>query len=305
MTPPRLQRTLVRPATVTGRAYWSGCTTRVEFRPAPPDSGLFFVRDDIATDSPQPIHVDAACRQPASRRTVLANGSGDDVSMVEHVLASLSGLGVDNCEIGVTSAEMPAFDGSALAFVEAIEEAGLVEQGAVAPILTVQKPVRCGDDQSWIEARPPLGGGLTIEYRLDYGPDSPIGNQWLVVDMTQRAFRFEVAAARTFLLESEATALKSQGLGAHVTPKDLMIFRDTLLDAETGEENRQPIDNQLRFSDECVRHKILDVVGDLALAGRPIAGHIVASCSGHRLNGDLVEALIESHPGTPSFRRTA
>ncbi len=302
MTPPRLQRTLVRPAAVTGRGYWSGSATQVEFRPASPDSGLFFVRDDLATEKDSgPIIVNVARRQPASRRTVLANPAGDEVSMVEHVLASLAGLGVDNCEIGVTSAEMPAFDGSALAFVEAIEGVGLVEQGAVARTLTVQKPIRCGDDQNWIEARPPLAGGLTIEYRLDYGDDSPVGRQWLVVDLTQHAFRNDIAPARTFLLESEAAALVSQGLGSHVTAQDLMIFRDSIQE----EEDRQPIDNRLRFADECVRHKILDVVGDLTLAGRPIAGHVVACCSGHRLNGDLVEALLASHPNNQSFRRTA
>ena len=112
---------------------------------------------------------------------------------------------------------------------------------------------------------------------------------------------FRSSPARTFLLESEAAALVSQGLGSHVKAQDLMIFRDAI----ESEEDRQPIDNRLRFADECVRHKILDVVGDLALAGRPIAGHIVAYCSGHRLNGDLVEALLKSHPDSQSFRRTA
>lgn len=303
---PRLQRTLVKPATVEGRGYWTGRETRVEFRPASVDSGIVFVRDDLATDSPAAdlearVPAIVSRRQPATRRTVLANAAGAEVAMIEHVMAALAGLGIDNCEVGVTSAEMPACDGSSVAFVDAIDQAGVTEQAAHSRPLVIQRPVRCSNGSAWVEARPPLGDGLSIEYRLDYGAGSSIGRQWLVVELDEPTFRFEVAPARTFLLESEAEAITSQGLGGHVTPQDLLIFRDR----PSSPDECEPIDNPLRYTDECVRHKILDVVGDLALAGRPLVGHIVACCSGHRLNGDLVEALLASHPVDLPRRRSA
>lgn len=302
MSPPRLQRTLAGPARVEGRGYWTGREARVEFRPAAPGAGLYFVRDDQVGVLDDPLTpVDVSRRQPATRRTVLRGDGGAEVAMIEHVVGALAGLGVDNCEIGVSSVEMPGCDGSAAPFVEAIDAAGMVDQQAVSQPLVVTRPVRCGDGDVWIEARPPLGPGLTIEYRLDYGPESAIGRQWLVEAIDEDAFRFQIAPARTFLLESEAQSLRSQGLGTHVTPSDLLIFRD---DPQSDAE-RAPIDNELRYADECVRHKILDVVGDLALAGRPIVGHIVACCSGHRLNGDLVEELIASHPESAPRRLSA
>ncbi|TWT48632.1 UDP-3-O-acyl-N-acetylglucosamine deacetylase [Botrimarina hoheduenensis] len=315
MIPPRLQRTLAGVATVEGRGYWTGERSRVEFRPAAPGSGRYFVRDDFPVESRAITPATVAYRLPATRRTVLADagvkGPVAEVAMVEHVLAALAGLGVDNCEIGVTATEMPGCDGSAAPFIEAIDEVGFIDQAAVATPLVVTKPVRCGDERSWIEARPPMGRGLTIEYRLDYGAATSVGRQWLVVEVDEPTFRYEIAPARTFVLESEAQALVAQGLGSHVTPQDLLIFRDT-----PGQDSAAgPIDNPLRYPDECVRHKILDVIGDLALAGRPIIGHIVACCSGHRLNGDLVEALLATHPQTapgsgpqqdhPSVRRSA
>lgn len=302
MAPPRLQRTLAGPARVEGRGYWTGREVGVEFRPAPVGSGVKFVRDDLVGElSDATVPVAVSRRQPATRRTVLRGAGGAEVAMIEHVVAALAGLGVDNCEVGVTSAEMPGCDGSAAPFVEAIDRAGLVEQSAISDPLVVQRPVRCGDPRRWIEARPPMGPGLTIEYRLDYGADSAIGRQWLVVSLDEDAFRYEIAAARTFILESEAEALRTQGLGSHVTASDLLIFRD----APATDEERAPIDNPLRYADECVRHKILDVVGDLALAGRPIVGHIVACCSGHRLNGDLVESLLATHADRSDHRRSA
>ena len=302
MSPPRLQRTVAAPTRVEGRGYWSGEEVTVEFRPAPAGAGVWFVRDDLVGRVRDPrVEAVYSRRQPAARRTVLRGAGGAEVAMVEHVIASLSGLGVDNCEVGVTAAEMPGCDGSAAPFVSAIDSVGLVEQQAISDPLVVTRPVRCGDDSRWIEARPPMGGGLSIEYRLDYGPDSAIGRQWLVAEIDPDSFRYEICAARTFLQESEAHALRAEGLGEHVAPSELLIFRD----APANDAERAPIDNSLRYADECVRHKILDAVGDLALAGRPIVGHIVACCSGHRLNGDLVERLVATHPDRLSRRRSA
>jgi UDP-3-O-acyl N-acetylglucosamine deacetylase len=290
MTQSRTQHTLARPVSVRGIGYWSGQEVRVEFRPAPLGEGRYFVRDDLPEAPRIAAHVSQ--RSDAQRRTVLAAGDAK-IEMVEHVLAALAGLEVDNCEIGVTSSEMPGCDGSAAAFVDAIQQAGLRAQpGFVSPIV-IDKPIRCGDERKWIEARPPLGSRMSIEYGLDYGPGSAIGAQWLVTELEPMAFTAELAPARTFLLKAEADALTAQGLGGHVTPQDLLIFG---LDG--------PIDNPLRYDDECVRHKMLDVVGDLSLAGRPILGHIVACRSGHQLNGQLVAEILANVQDS-SQRRSA
>lgn len=287
----RTQHTIARPASVRGTGYWSGEEVRVEFRPAPVGAGRFFVRDDLP-QSPR-IPATVAYRVDAQRRTVLTN-DGVTVEMVEHVLAALAGLEVDNCEIGVTSSEMPGCDGSAAAFVEEIATAGLRPQPGYVRPLVVKRPIRCGAGGKWVEARPPLDENITIEYRLDYGPDSYIGSQWQITELEPVAFMAELAPARTFLLKEEADALIERGVGQHVSPKELLIF---------GPDG--PIGNVLRYDDECVRHKILDVVGDLSLAGRPIVGHIVANCSGHQLNGELVAALLADEEQHETKKRTA
>ncbi len=134
---------------------------------------------------------------------------------------------------------------------------------------------------------------MSIEYGLDYGPGNAIGAQWLVTELEPVAFTAELAPARTFLLKAEADALTAQGLGGHVSPQDLLIF---------GPDG--PIDNPLRYEDECVRHKMLDVVGDLSLAGRPLLGHFVACRSGHQLNGQLVAEILANAKDS-SQRRSA
>lgn len=287
----RQQYTLARPTSVNGVGYWSGNEVRVEFRPAAVNAGRFFVRDDLPGSPRIPALV--SHRAEAQRRTVLT-AAGATVEMVEHVLAALAGLGVDNCEIGVSAAEMPGCDGSSAAFVHAIVDAGLRGQDALVRPLVVEQPVRCGTDTKWIEARPAIGEGLTIEYRLDYGTDNAIGSQWMLYELDPLAFAIELAPARTFLLKQEADALVAQGLGGHVTTDDLLIF-----------DTDGPIDNPLRYDDECVRHKVLDVVGDLALAGRPLVGHVVAYRSGHQLNGQVVNKLIDAEEQGAAQRRSA
>jgi UDP-3-O-acyl N-acetylglucosamine deacetylase len=274
----RSQRTIARTVSVTGCGYWSGRDVRVVFRSAPANAGVKFVRADLPACPRIRATVDQ--RIDAPRRTVLAAG-GATVEMVEHILAALAGLQIDNCEVWVDAAEMPGCDGSSLQFVEALLEAGTVTQSAPCRVLPVSQLVRLGDDECWIEARPALRPGLTLQYRLDYGPASVIGRQTLSVAVAPESFRSELCSSRTFLLRSEADWLQAQGLAKHARYRDLLVFGDD-----------GPIDNTLRYPDECVRHKLLDLVGDLALAGCPISGHIVAYRSGHRLNAELVRTLI-------------
>jgi UDP-3-O-[3-hydroxymyristoyl] N-acetylglucosamine deacetylase len=287
----RQQRTIRDPAAVEGYGYWSGRDVRVEFRPAAAGTGIVFVR----TDLPKPVRIPAlvAQRIETPRRTTLACAKAT-VEMVEHILAALAGMQVDNCEVAVNEPEMPGCDGSSQPFVEALDRAGVVEQGASRDQLVIREITRVGNDHSWIEARPATTPGLSIRYRLDYGPGNGIGRQTMNVQLTPQTFRDELAACRTFLLKEEADWLIAQGIGSRASRSDLLIF-----------DEHGPMENALRFSDECVRHKILDVVGDLALSGCDVVGQIIAHRSGHRLNADLVRVLLTEAERISARRKSA
>ena len=287
----RCQRTLGGVATLAGFGYWSGQDVRVEFRPAPPHTGIVFVRGDL--DPPRRIAALVENRLEVPRRSSLAAG-GATVEMVEHVTAALYGLQIDNCEVWLDRPELPGADGSCLPFLDILDAVGTVEQAAVRAQLQVDHVVRVSDRQSWIEARPTEGPGCTIDCYIDYGPDNVIGQQSFRVAVTRDSFRSELAGARTFILAEEAEWMRRQGLGARVTVRDLLVL---------GEDG--PIDNPFRFPDECVRHKTMDVVGDLALTGYELAGHFVAHCSGHRLNAELVKNLVARCPVVRGLRKTA
>ena len=260
---------------------------RVEFHPAPVDSGLVFVRRDM-----QPARRVAAVianRIEAPRRTTLV-ADGATVEMVEHIMAALWGLKIDNCEISVDAPEMPGCDGSSLAYVEALTGAGIVEQAAPQRRLLITETTRVGGDDAWVIAVPPVGDHLEIKYHLDYGRPSPIGRQTIQLTVTPQSLRRELAPARTFILEHEAQWLQQRGLGARATFRDLLVF------GESG-----PLDNELRYADECVRHKALDLIGDLALCGCDLIGSVSAHRSGHRLK----RRPGKSPAGRGASRRTA
>jgi len=274
---PRFQRTLRRPAAVEGVGYWSGKPVRVEFLPAPAGTGVVFVRGDRRV----PVRIAATVdnRVDAVQRTALGVG-GVGVEMVEHLMSALAGLGVDCCIVRVSEPEMPGLDGSAQAFVEALDAAGFENLGAPATPLVVEEVVRVGDDDAWIEASPPRHPGLSVDYELDYDL-APIGRQCLSLKITPDSYRGDLAAARTFISVAEAERLRAAGLGLSATHRDLLVF-----------DAAGPVDNRLRWADECVRHKVLDLVGDLALVGRPLHAHVRARRSGHRLNGALAARLV-------------
>lgn len=276
---------------MAGFGYWSGRDVTVELLPAPPRSGIVFVRRD--TDPVRRIAASVRQRIEVPRRTTLA-GDGVQVEMVEHVLAALYGLGVDNCEVWCDAPELPGLDGSCLPLVEALQEVGLVEQPAARRRLIVTDVTRVGNDECWVEARPAKTDTLSIKYKLDFGPNNPIGRQTIELNVTPQSFATELAPARTFLMQDEAQWLKSRGLGMRVTHRDLLVFSD-----------EGPLDNELRFENECVRHKALDLVGDLALAGCDLIGQIIAHKSGHRLNADLVKALLTEGRMEEGLRKTA
>jgi UDP-3-O-[3-hydroxymyristoyl] N-acetylglucosamine deacetylase len=276
---------------VEGVGYWSGRDVKVEFRPAAANTGVVFVRRDLP-GSPRI----AACienRSETPLRTNLRAGNAS-VEMIEHIMSALAGMQIDNCEIRVDQPEMPGMDGSSLPFVEAFQSAGVVELDAVRAQKIIRRVIRQGNEQSWIEARPCCSGKMILQYELDYGSGNPIGRQSLEISLSPRFFHMNLAPSRTFMMESEAKALKEQGLGERVTCKDLLVF-----------DGKGPIDNQLRFPDECVRHKMVDMVGDLALAGCDLIGRFIAFRSGHRLNAELVQKLLCVEEATETTKRCA
>jgi UDP-3-O-[3-hydroxymyristoyl] N-acetylglucosamine deacetylase len=287
----RKQRTIREPVGLSGFGYWSGRDVRVEFHPAAEHSGIVFVRTDLARRIRIPALISNRFETP--RRTTL-KAQGATVEMTEHVLAALFGSSIDNCEVWVDQPELPGCDGSSQPFVECLDRAGIVEQEARRSQLVVREITRVGDEESWIEARPAPRNELTLRYRLDYGLGNAIGRQTLQLPITAQSFREELAPCRTFMLKPEADWLLEQGLGKRATLKDLLIF-----------DANGPIDNELRFRDECVRHKMLDLVGDLALAGCDLVGHFAAHRSGHRLNAELVRALLKECERIEQRRRSA
>ena len=288
--PLRQQSTLVDRATVSGFGFWSGQDVRLEFRPAAANTGITFVREDLPGTPRIPAQVQL--REDKPRRTNLTTGS-HCVEMVEHVLAALAGLEIDNCEVWTTASEMPGCDGSSLPFAKALQGAGRELLSAPQPRFEVREVVRVGDDEAWLEARPATQG-MTVEYHLDYGGNCSLPTQSACHLVTSSTFVSALAPARTFVLQHEAEQLRSRGLGLRVTNQDLLVF---------GPDG--PIGNHLRFEDECARHKALDMVGDLALCGVELVGHFIACRSGHQLNAELGSRLHELYETSSSSQRIA
>jgi len=274
----RKQQTLKNPVSISGFGYWSSLDVQVEFRPAPVDSGIVFVRRDVAETVR--IRANLANRAEAPRRTSLQS-RGCSVDMVEHIMAALSGLNIDNCEVWVNRAEMPGCDGSSQPFVEALLRAGIQTQSQQRPRLVVEKPIRVGTSENWIHATPNQAGHFQLSFALDYPLHPVIGSQKLDMIIDSNSFQKQLAPARTFILKHEAEYLNRQGLGKRATFKDLLVF-----------DENGPIQNSLRFDNECARHKALDVIGDFALAPFDIVGTFTAFRSGHKLNAEMVESLL-------------
>ncbi|MBA3313441.1 MAG: UDP-3-O-acyl-N-acetylglucosamine deacetylase [Planctomycetota bacterium] len=288
------QRTIVRPATVAGFGFFTNADVTVTFLPAEPDAGITFVRTDLPDRVEIPATIAFAVER--HRRTAL-HKNGTVVELTEHVLAALAGLEIDNCVVELTGPEPPGCDGSARHFVDALLDAGIVEQDRFAAVFGVPEPtiVRSADGSAMVAARPfsaPLAGRIgriksvassrcVIRYELDYGADSPIAPQSAEFTLTPEIFATEIAGARTFILESEIASLRSLGYGQKVTEEDLLVF------GKSG-----VIGNVLRDDNECARHKLLDCIGDFALIGGRITGRFNACRSGHALNRELVRGLL-------------
>jgi UDP-3-O-acyl N-acetylglucosamine deacetylase len=274
----RLQRTIRREISTGGIGFITGADVTVRFVPAVADHGIVFQRVDLADQPCVPASLDSLI--PRQRRTGLS-ANGATVELVEHVLSALAGLQVDNCLVQLDAPETPGFDGSCQAVVDCLFDADFEEQDAEQPLLVIDREYSLADeDGSTIDAKPSGRPSLAMTYQLDYGPTSPIHPQTYSVEVSPESFAKEIAFARTFVLESEVAALKAQGLGKRTTAKDLLVFSEHGI-----------IDNELRATEECARHKILDCVGDFALIGCDLHGYVTAWRTGHRMNHELMKAV--------------
>jgi len=288
----RQQRTLARFADVQGIGYLTGKNVNLRFRPAPANTGVVFVRVDLGPGACIPATVEAVTG--THRRTTLGDGPLC-VGLVEHVLSALAGLNIDNCYVELNAPEPPGLDGCAQGFVEVILAAGIAPQPERKSIWALESPVVVRQKDATLCLYPPREQELRASYLLDFGNGSPIHRQMFTSDITPESYITEIAPCRTFLLEEEALQLRKQGLGSRTEFSDLLVF---------GE--RGPINNELRFANEPARHKVLDLLGDLALLGEQVAGHLVACRSGHPLNVELVQNLKQKLPQVlPRQRRAA
>jgi UDP-3-O-[3-hydroxymyristoyl] N-acetylglucosamine deacetylase len=273
----RRQRTLARVAEVHGVGMVTGKKVNLRFLPATPDSGVAFLRTDIPGATPIPARVDSVTG--TARRTTLGTGH-NQVTLVEHVLAALSGMRVDNCVVEIDGPEPPGLDGSSEGYADTLLSVGTVLQSGRRPQLRLTEPVTVSREGAVLSIYPREGDELLVSYLLDYGPRSPIAPQSLTQVINPDRFRQDLARCRTYVLEHEARELQRQGVGRHLKPSEVLVFGPKGL-----------IDNRLRFPDEPARHKILDLVGDLALCGFDLIGHVVAYRSGHPLNVELARTL--------------
>ena len=261
------QTTLRSHATVAGIGVHSGSPVTLTLHPAESNTGIVFVRCGLGSQRDREIAADFRCVTATEFATVLGDRNGPAISTTEHVLAALHGLGVDNAVVEVDGPEVPIMDGSAQAFVDAIDQAGIVTQSASRRYIKVLKPVRVGKNGCFGELLP-HARGLRVETEIEF--DHPmIGRQTFAIEVEPASFRRELARARTFGFMRDVAKLWSAGyaLGAS--------FENTVVVAE----NRVLNADGVRFPDEFVRHKAVDAIGDLALAGAPADRRSIVRCA--------------------------
>jgi len=243
------------------------------------DAGFIFVRS-VPDGCDREVHASAKSVIATEFATVLGDHQGPLVSTAEHVLAALRGMGVDNATIEIDGPEVPIMDGSAAAFVAAIDQAGIVTQSASRRFIQVVKPVHVAMGDSFGELRP-QAGGFRAEIEIDFA-NPVIGRQKYTLDLSPERFRREICRARTFGCMNDVARLWSAGFALGASFENSVVFDEERLLNTEG----------LRYSDECVRHKVLDVIGDLALAGLPLLGTFRSVRGGHKLNHAVLTALM-------------
>ncbi|MBL8773883.1 MAG: UDP-3-O-acyl-N-acetylglucosamine deacetylase [Phenylobacterium sp.] len=272
------QHTVRSPALFAGIGVHTGEYTRVSVRPAPADSGVVFVRTDVRDrDNAIPVTGDAVCKTQLG--TVIGNAAGVTVSTIEHLMAALAMLGVDNAVVEVDGPEMPIMDGSAAPFVRVLDRAGLRTQEAPRRYIEILDTIEVTEGDKRASLSP--ADGFEVAFTIVFD-SAAIGRQSVDLPMDEAAFRAELADCRTFGFLSDVEALRAMGLARGGSLENCVVLDgDVILNPEG-----------LRRPDEFVRHKALDAIGDLYVLGGPVLGRFEGVCAGHGLNNALVRALL-------------
>lgn len=272
------QHTLKSEIGCSGTGLHTGNTVSIVLKPAPEDTGIVFRRTDMAGKNAEiPALVENVVE--ATLCTTLGNDEGIKIATVEHLLAALAGCRIDNVYVDVDGPEMPIMDGSAAPFVFLVECAGVVEQNKTRRVIEVLKRIEISDDGREASLSP--GDGFSVGFEIDFESDA-IGKQDKSVRLVNGTFKGEISRARTFGFAEEVDQLRKMGLARGGSLDNAVVVSgDKILN-----------DEGLRYDDEFVRHKILDCVGDLYLAGAPISGHFQGFRSGHAMNHAIVRALF-------------
>ncbi len=273
------QRTIANPVKTVGIGLHSGRKVTISIKPAPVNSGVQFVRVDTPEQSLVPATALAVCD---TRLASVIQKDGVRVSTVEHLLSACAGLGLDNLLIELDGEEVPIMDGSAASFLFLIESAGIVEQEAPRQFVVIKKPVEVREGDKLARLEPFFG--FKLDFTIDFKhPAVDKTGQRFVVDFAEHAYRNEIGRARTFGFAHEVEALREMGLARGGSLDNAIVL----------DEHRILNNEELRYEDEFVRHKILDAIGDLYLVGHSIVGAYVAEKSGHALNNALLRKLLE------------
>ncbi|MXN63525.1 UDP-3-O-acyl-N-acetylglucosamine deacetylase [Stappia sp. GBMRC 2046] len=275
------QKTIAEPITLKGIGVHSGDPACVSLYPAEAGSGIVFQGRDAARGRDIEIPAHWKSVSATSLCTVLGDPGAGGVATVEHLMAALRGLGVDNVTVEMDGPEMPIMDGSSAAFVEAIDSVGLKSLAASRRYIKIMKPVRIASGDAWCELLP--YDGTRFEVTIDF-PSAAIGCQSIDLDLTPNVFRRELARARTFGSVSDVEKLWANGFALGSSLENSVAIADDKVVNPEG----------TRWPDEFVRHKTLDAVGDLALAGLPILGHFRSYKGGHRMNHAILVELFEN-----------
>jgi UDP-3-O-[3-hydroxymyristoyl] N-acetylglucosamine deacetylase len=268
------QRTVAKRVTATGIGLHSGHPVTLTLAPAPADAGVTFVRMDLAVEIP------ARNENVLDTRLNTTVGIGDArVSTVEHVMAALQGMGIDNCRVEVDGPEMPVLDGSAAPFVCMIKEAGVQVLRAGRRFVVIDRPVEIRDGDKLARLEP--SDAFRVSFTADFNHPL-ITNQTLELTISDRTFEREIARARTFCFRRDIEKMQSMGLAKGGSLENAVVVDDFSIVNPEG----------LRYADEFVRHKVLDAVGDLALLGLPVVGALTAVKSGHAMNQALVKKVL-------------
>jgi UDP-3-O-[3-hydroxymyristoyl] N-acetylglucosamine deacetylase/3-hydroxyacyl-[acyl-carrier-protein] dehydratase len=273
------QRTIRDEVRFSGKALQTGRSVEMVCRPGLPDSGVIFKRTDIP-DSPVVRLKDVALSDEHKRRTTIGTGPVA-IQTVEHFLAALWGLSIDNLQVELNGPELPATDGSARGFIEKLKKTGVTEQSAPRCTIKIQEAIRVEDGDQSLEISP--DEKFSVSYLIDYKVGC-ISREVFDIELDQETFQKEIAPARTFCMKKEALFLFLAGLGRGANFKNTLVLG-----------NKGPLGTKFRFPNEPVRHKVLDLVGDLYMLGVPVIGRVVAERSGHKLNGRLVRKIYEKY----------